>query len=84
MRPERALLIAYDSEGKPLNMVVTRSEIRIAAKDYPNLQKGGLPIHKEIDVPSGEVFLRTGIYDLNSNAAGTLGLSLASAAPSTK
>lgn len=70
------MLVAYDPEGKPLNLVVTRNEIRIPANDYPNLQKGGLQIHREIDVPQGEAFLRTGIYDLKSNNAGTLGVPL--------
>jgi VWFA-related protein len=79
------MLVAYDSDGKPLNLVVTRNELRIPANDYPSLQKGGLQIHREIDVPKGEVFLRTGIYDLKSNTAGTLGINIAAvASPSTK
>ena len=73
------MLVAYDPEGKPLNLVVTRNEIRVLANDYPNLLKGGLQIHREIDVPKGEAFLRTGIYDLKSDKAGTLGVSLAPA-----
>jgi len=69
--------VAYDREGKPLNLVVGRSEIQIPAKDYPNLQRGGLQIHKEIDIPKGDnAFLRTGVYDLKSNNAGTLGVPL--------
>jgi hypothetical protein len=32
----------------------------------------GLQIHKEIDVPKGDVYLRTRIYDLGSSTAGTL------------
>ena len=41
------------------------------------VQKGGLQIHKEIDIPKGNnAFLRTGIYDLKSNNAGTLGVPL--------
>ncbi len=71
------MLVAYDSEGKPLNLVVSRNELRIPAKDYANVQKGGLQISKEIDVPQGEIFLRTGIYDLKSDTAGTLGIPLA-------
>jgi hypothetical protein len=45
-----------------------------------------LPIHKEIDVRQGEVYLRIGVYDLNSSNAGTLGVSLtpAAAAPSKR
>ena len=70
------MLVAYDADGKPLNLVVTRNEISIPAKDYPSLQKGGLQIHREIDVPQSEAFLRTGIYDLKSSEAGTLGVPL--------
>jgi hypothetical protein len=54
------------------------------SKDYASAQQGGLQIHKEIDVPQGDVYLRTGIYDLKSSSAGTLGVSLyagGSAAP---
>ena len=44
-------------------------------------EKVGLQLHlKEIDVPSGEIYLRTGIYDLNASTAGALGVPL-SAAP---
>ncbi len=70
------MLIAYDPQGEPLNLVVGRSKIRIPAKDYADVQRSGLQIHKEIDVPQGEAFLRTGIYDLESNSGGTLGLPL--------
>lgn len=74
------MLVAYDSEGKPLNLVVKRSEIRIAAEDYSKMLQGGLPIHREIDLPKGVVFLRTGIYDFKSNRAGTLGVPVAAVA----
>jgi len=40
------------------------------------VQRGGLQIHKEIDVPQGDTFLRTGVYDLKSDHAGTLGVPL--------
>jgi VWFA-related protein len=73
------MLVAYDREGEPLNLVVGRSEIRIPDKDYANLQRGGLQIHKEIDLPKGEVFLRTGVYDFRAARAGTLGVPLRAA-----
>ena len=56
-------LIAYDREGKRLNSVVIDGDI--------NLQ-----IHKEINVPKEYVYLRTGVYDLKSGTAGTLGVPL--------
>jgi len=36
----------------------------------------GLQIREEIDVPAGGLYLRTGIYDVGSNKAGTLGIPL--------
>jgi VWFA-related protein len=75
------MLVAYDSQGKPLNLVANKSNIQILPKDYPSVLKGGLQIHKEIDVPAGDTFLRTGIYDLKSGEAGTLGVPLRATIP---
>jgi len=73
------VLLAYDREGKPLNFVVTKGDVNLDSKLYENVQKVGLQIHKEIDVPKEYVYLRTGIYDLKSNTAGTLGVPLVEA-----
>jgi len=70
------MLAAYDSEGKPLNLVETQTQLNIPAKVYADVLKVGLQIHKEIDVPKQDVFLRTGIYDMGSDMAGTLGVPL--------
>jgi VWFA-related protein len=70
------MLVAYDSEGKPLNLVETQTQLTIPPKVYADVLKVGLQIHKEIDVPKQDVFLRTGIYDMGSDAAGTLGVPL--------
>ena len=68
------MLVAYDPEGKPLNFVSTKGELILKPTVYASLLKVGLQMHKEIDVPKGEdVYLRTGIYDMGSDAAGTLG-----------
>ncbi len=78
------VLLAYDREGKPLNFVVTKGDVNLDAKLYESVQKVGLQIHKEIDVPNQYVYLRTGIYDLKSNTAGTLGVPLIDAVASAK
>jgi len=70
------VLLAYDREGKPLNFVVTKGDVNLDPKLYASVQQVGLQIHKEIDVPHQYVFLRTGIYDLRSHTAGTLGIPL--------
>jgi hypothetical protein len=77
------MLVAYDPEGKPLNLVVAKGEMRVQPKEYAAAQKGGLQIHKEIDLPAGNIYLRTGIYDLESGKAGTLGAPLQVAAAKT-
>jgi hypothetical protein len=66
------LLVAYDREGEPLNFVVTNGQIQLQPKVYAGLLQVGLQIHKQIDVPKGDVYLRTRIYDLGSSTAGTL------------
>jgi VWFA-related protein len=78
------VLLAYDREGKPLNFVVTKGDVNLDAKLYESVQKVGLQIHKEIDVPQQYVYLRTGIYDLKSNTAGTLGVPLVDAVTSAR
>lgn len=69
-------LCAYDREGKPLNLVATRGDVALQPSEYTTVQKGGLQIHKEIDVPNGYAFLRMGVYDLKTGNAGTLGAPL--------
>jgi hypothetical protein len=73
------VLLAYDREAKPLNFVVTKGDVNLDPKLWASVQQVGIQIHKEIDVPKEYVYLRTGIYDLRSNTAGTLGIPLADA-----
>ncbi|MFZ1008297.1 MAG: VWA domain-containing protein [Candidatus Sulfotelmatobacter sp.] len=74
------MVVAYDRDGKPLNSVVTKGELALPPKVYAEVLKAGLQIHKEIDVPKQDVYLRTGIFDMASDAAGTLGVPLREAA----
>lgn len=67
------MLVAYDRDGALLNSFRKKSEIVLEPKAYLEVMQVGLQMHREIDVPEGEVLLRTGIYDLNSGKAGTLG-----------
>jgi len=69
-------LVAYDHLGKPVNLVTKKIPIHMEAKVYQALLQVGFQLHEEIDLPNGEVFLRTGIYDLTSSNAGTLGVPL--------
>jgi VWFA-related protein len=71
-----AMLIAYDRDGKIINIVKQNSRLAMDPAVYAELQRKGLPFHLEIDVPPGDIYLRTGIYDPGSGNAGTLGFPL--------
>jgi VWFA-related protein len=71
-----AMLVAYDRQGKIINILKRSSRLALKPEEYLALQANGLPLHLEIDVPSGDIYLRTGIYDLSSGNAGTLGFPL--------
>ncbi|HEY1800944.1 MAG TPA: VWA domain-containing protein [Terriglobales bacterium] len=66
------MMIAYDHDGKPVNMTVRKAGIRLRPDAYNSFEQIGLPLQSEIDVPKGDTFLRTGVFDLGSNTAGTI------------
>ncbi len=69
-------LVAYDHEGKPLNWLFRSIRTSLKPELYASVQKTGAQFHQEIDVPNGEFYLRTGIYDIDSDRAGTLEIPL--------
>ncbi len=72
-----AMLIAYDFDGKPLNVVVGKFDVKLGPKVYDEVKTLGIQLRQEIDVPQGDFYLRTGIYDRGSARTGTLGIPLA-------
>jgi hypothetical protein len=50
--------------------------LNLDAKTYAAIQHSGIPAHLEIDLPQSDVYLATGIYDLESGKAGTLEIPL--------
>lgn len=76
-----AMLVAYNRTGKVVNIAKLNSRLALKPEDYSALQARGLPFHLEIDVPTGDIYLRTGVYDLGSGNAGTFGFPLAAERP---
>jgi VWFA-related protein len=68
----RVELIAYDRDGKALNWVGGVTKMNLKAEIFESIQKSGVPAHIEIDVPKGDVFLATGVFDVKTGKAGTL------------
>jgi VWFA-related protein len=71
-----AMVVAYDHEGKILNISKQKFQLALEPKLYEAAQTMGLQVREEIDVPQGDVYLRTGIFDLASGSCGTLGIPL--------
>jgi VWFA-related protein len=67
--------VAYDDAGKPLNMAGQRGLLNITPGGFQEAQESGVHFEEELDLPSNtDIHLRTGVYDLNSGNAGTLGV----------
>lgn len=65
-------LVAYDKDGIPINSEVKSIDISLNPQLYTAFANTGVPLHEEIDVSNRGVYLRTGICDLATGAAGTL------------
>lgn len=70
------MFVAFSPDGNILNIVRKRSNVTMEPKVYEATQQVGMQIHEEIDVPPAEIYLRAGIYDLNSGNCGTVGAAL--------
>lgn len=70
------MLVAYDRSGKIVNIAKRSNGFALTPQGYAEAQTTGIPLHLEIDVPQGDIYLRTGVYDLNSGNVGTLGFPL--------
>jgi VWFA-related protein len=77
-------LVAYSQEGKPLNWEARSIGLSIRPEQNAIAEKSGIPFHFDIDAPPGDVYLRTGIYDLSSSRAGTLEIPMSSVTMAAK
>ncbi len=71
-----AALLVYNREGKTLNWMVRQFNLDMDATHYAVAQANGINFRLQIDAPPDGVYLRSGVYDLNSNLAGTLEIPL--------
>jgi hypothetical protein len=65
-------LLAYDRDGNAVNWAGVTQGMDLASKTYAAIQKSGVPVHLEIDLPNAELYLESGDYDWISSKAGTL------------
>ena len=63
-------VLAYDAEGKVINFTQRAFELDLQPALYAQMMSGGFPQHQEIDLPTGQLFLRIVVRDLDSPRAG--------------
>jgi VWFA-related protein len=69
-------LVIYNREGKAVNWILRQINLNPDAAHYTAAQDTGVNLYLEIDAPDTAVALRGGVYDLNADLAGTLGIPL--------
>jgi VWFA-related protein len=69
-------LVVYNREGKAVNWILRQINLNPDAAHYAAAQDTGVNLYLEIDAPDTAVALRGGVYDLNADLAGTLGIPL--------
>jgi VWFA-related protein len=71
------MMVLYDPQGRPMNMVIKQAGLLLKPDVYKSMEKVGLQFKSDIDVPGGRaLMLRVGVYDLESSKAGTLSIPL--------
>jgi hypothetical protein len=75
------VVIAYDHDGKILNVANRTFKLNLHPAQYERIMQTGLPLHQEIDVPTGEVYLRIGVHDLSTGRVGSIEIPLRVSVP---
>ena len=70
-------LVAYSQRGESLNWLVRSVNLAVKPDQAALAQTDGIPFHFDLDIPPGDVYLRTGIYDSATQRAGTLEIPMA-------
>jgi VWFA-related protein len=74
-------LIVYDKYGTVANRKDHIVQLRVKPDIYKIFQQTGVQLHAEIEVPKGQFWLRTGVYDESSHKAGTMEVPFSSVKP---
>jgi VWFA-related protein len=73
-------LVVYSQDGKPLNWESRHVVLLIRPEQWVKAVRDGVSFHLDLDAPSGDVYLRTGVYDSTSSKVGTLEIPLSAVA----
>ncbi len=65
-------MAAWDANGQRVNYTDKAFAINLNPQQSALVLKSGLPIHQEIDLPSGAIYLRIAVHDLRNARIGSL------------
>lgn len=68
--------VAYDVDGKVRNALANVVEFNLTPERFAQLSERGLPLHLDIDLPTGDVVLRLALVDLISGRTGSMEIPL--------
>jgi hypothetical protein len=71
----------YDKYGTVANRKDHILQMKLKPDIYKLFQQTGVQIHAEIQVPKGQFWLRTGVYDQSSHKVGTMEVPFSSVKP---
>lgn len=66
------VLVVYSRRGEPLQLKSRTVDVALSPEDFKDSQQTGLRVHGEVEFPAGESHLRSGVYDYETGAVGTL------------
>jgi VWFA-related protein len=74
-------LIVYDKYGTVANRKDHIVQLKLKPDVYKVFQQTGVQLHAEIEVPKGQFWLRTGVYDQTTHKVGTMEVPFSSVKP---
>jgi len=74
-------LIVYDKYGSVANRKDHIVQLKLKPNVYKAFQQTGVQLHVEIEVPKGQYWLRTGVYDQATRKVGTMEVPFSSVKP---
>ncbi len=69
-------LVAYDRDGKAVNWQQSTLAMALKPDMFAYVQKNGIPVQFEIDLPNANLYLESGLYDWGTGKTGTLSIPL--------
>jgi hypothetical protein len=69
-------MIVYDRYGQVVSREDHIVQLDVKPDVYPLFQKNGVQLHGAVNVPWGDYWLRTGIYDERTHKVGTMEIPL--------